>query len=111
MPDVASSPIRSWTIPSLGDITSDALGKGVVLEVSNTLRGESGANQEEEGGRADQEPVERSGRSSLVDQPSYFGSAEDLTVAEVAYSPTMPPQRRPTTTGIGIDEAGRLSET
>lgn len=72
VPDVAGGPVGSWTITGLGDITSDALGKGVVLEVSDTLRGESGADQEEEGGRADQEPVEGGGRSSLVDQPSYF---------------------------------------
>lgn len=37
VPDVAGGPVGSWTISSLGNITSDALREGVVLEVSDTL--------------------------------------------------------------------------
>lgn len=77
MPDVALGAERARAVTSLGDVSSDTLGKDVVLEEADSLGSETGADEEEEARRADEEPVESRGRAGPVDGVPDNGSADE----------------------------------
>lgn len=67
VPDVAPHIERSRPVTRLGNITAHPGRKAVVLEKANSFREQTSTDEEQHGGRANQEPVESSAGTSLVD--------------------------------------------
>lgn len=110
VPNVARDLKTAWSISRLGDVPADALGEDIILEVANRLAGETGADEEEDGGRTDEEPVKSRRRSGTVDRVAYGGVSVKTVDCQLSL-PTIPPAIRPTMTGMGMEAAGRLSDT
>lgn len=70
MPNIALGSERSRSITRLRHVATDTFGKDVVFKVTDTLGSETGADEEKETRRDDQEPMESTRRSRSVDEVS-----------------------------------------